>query len=1476
MNTIRTFLSLSASLAWLAAWAHAAPVSLFDGKSLDGWDFDPKVWRVEDGMITGGSRTEKIRENFFICTKKSYQNFELVMKIKCSGDPATGMINSGIQIRSVRVPGGNHMSGYQVDCGAGWFGKIYDEFRRNRVIAEPVDAAALAKVVDVFGWNTYRIRAEGPRIRTWINDVLAIDYTEQDKNIALDGQLGPQVHSGGVCLVQVKDVTVEELPATPGVPTWQSLGGVDAARKLITPAPKKKQDEKKKAEAPPDTKSTKSGRDISYNAMNAPAQTPEEQRKSFKLPPGFEMELVAAETEGLGKFIAVDWDASGRMWSMTALEYPVDANENKAASDALFAKGGRDRVVVFDVQRGGAGQPPAGGSPAPLRYASPRIFADNLVMPLGVLPYKDGAFVQYGADIRFYRDTNGDGRADKFDVILTGFGTQDSHLFPHQFTRAPGGYVLLAQGLFNYSTVSRPDGKPFADGAKEVVFNQCKLARFTLDGSRFENLTSGPNNIWGMTISREGEMWLQEANDIGCPVVPYEPGILIRTGSKDRLRPYQPLQPQTLAPPQMGGTGLSGLALADDRGTPFKSQLAAEAGAKVFFVANPITSTINAIKATPDGPRYRYEKLPDFITTPDRWFRPVAITFGPDGCLYITDWYNKIISHNEVPRAHPDRDKTRGRIWRVRHTAQTAATPPDLTKLPEKELVAQLGTANSRVARLAWLELIDRNATAVAPDLEKIAADKAASPDRRLGALWALEGLKPVPTPLLSALAADANPNLRHEAARLAAAQPRAEAEFLALATPLVADPHPSVRAAIGDALRRVPNASPRVMALAAKLGREPLATAGEWDKYDRDFERYLARWAMELNPQSTAALLASPEGKALPLESRLLAILAVDAKSAALGLAQLMPELKRPLVDEEIRILTAQLGEPAVTDALKSALANPASRAGALDALLKLRTSLDPAKLAPLVVEPARGLLASANPTDLALGTRLASEFQIAALEPQLAKLVETSLGSSPREKTALSPQVLTAVRALASLRSDRADLFAKLTEKGDAAAREAGLAGLAVSKSIEAPAKLLALWPSLNSAERTTAAERLAATKPGAQALLASLRGGSVKRDEVGLSALEKMHTLLAGDPQMEELWREIAGKFRRVLRLPGGKDDYVNTKLTLDGPFTVEAWVKLAPNISNHDGILGAPGSADFNFFGGQFRVFGGAGVSDLVVAKKKTVPDAWTHYAVTRDAQGAFRLYINGELDATGTKTSTNTFANLDVARTTPAGSGTDGWLSEFRVWNSARTPAEIRDNFDRSFSGETPPSLKLQLTGTNWGKLNGKARSEPTADSPTLLTAAEAQAQAAKFAQFRTLAEKPGDVARGKELFTALCLACHQQGGKGGQIAPPLDGVSHSGVEALLRNILTPNAAMEGGYRKFRVETKDGELVEGLLVSQDTTALVLRQPNVPDTRIPHANVRKAGFTNLSVMPEGLLEGMQPAQVSDLFAFLKTLR
>ena len=128
----------------LALTVQAAPVSIFDGKSLAGWEGDAAWWRVEDGEIRGGSLTTKVPKNFFLATEKSYQNFDLRLQLRLTG---TGFVNSGVQIRSVRVPNSTEMSGYQVDYGKGWYGKIYDESRRNKVIAEPKDAAAVLAAV---------------------------------------------------------------------------------------------------------------------------------------------------------------------------------------------------------------------------------------------------------------------------------------------------------------------------------------------------------------------------------------------------------------------------------------------------------------------------------------------------------------------------------------------------------------------------------------------------------------------------------------------------------------------------------------------------------------------------------------------------------------------------------------------------------------------------------------------------------------------------------------------------------------------------------------------------------------------------------------------------------------------------------------------------------------------------------------------------------------------------------------------------------------------------------------------------------------------------------------------------------------------------------------------------------------------------------------------------------------------------------
>ena len=164
----------------------------------------------------------------------------------------------------------------------------------------------------------------------------------------------------------------------------------------------------------------------------------------------------------------------------------------------------------------------------------------------------------------------------------------------------------------------------------------------------------------------------------------------------------------------------------------------------------------------------------------------------------------------------------------------------------------------------------------------------------------------------------------------------------------------------------------------------------------------------------------------------------------------------------------------------------------------------------------------------------------------------------------------------------------------------------------------------------------------------------------------------------------------------------------------------------------------------------------------------------------------------------------------------------------------------------------------------------------TSDFPPLLTEEESKALAGKFARFHALADKAGDVAKGRALFTTLCQQCHSVGGQGGQVGPVLGGAGALGVEALLRNILTPNAAMEPGYRAFRVELKDGDVLDGILVSQDKDAIILRRPNLDDTRIAQKDVRRASFTKMSIMPEGLLDPLKPEDVADLFAYLKTLK
>jgi Domain of Unknown Function (DUF1080) len=188
----------------------AEPKPLFNGKDLTGWEGDAKTWRVEDGAIVGGSLETVVPRNEFLCTTKTYGDFELRLKFKLLGE--RDKANGGVQFRTKRIPKHHEVIGYQADIGQGYWGALYDESRRAKVLAGP-KAEEVAKVVKFDDWNDYRIRAEGPHIQLWLNGTKTVDYLEKEDKIERTGIIGLQVHGGAKTKAMYKDIVIEELPA---------------------------------------------------------------------------------------------------------------------------------------------------------------------------------------------------------------------------------------------------------------------------------------------------------------------------------------------------------------------------------------------------------------------------------------------------------------------------------------------------------------------------------------------------------------------------------------------------------------------------------------------------------------------------------------------------------------------------------------------------------------------------------------------------------------------------------------------------------------------------------------------------------------------------------------------------------------------------------------------------------------------------------------------------------------------------------------------------------------------------------------------------------------------------------------------------------------------------------------------------------------------------------------------------------------
>jgi putative heme-binding domain-containing protein len=527
-------------------------------------------------------------------------------------------------------------------------------------------------------------------------------------------------------------------------------------------------------------------------------------------------------------------------------------------------------------------------------------------------------------------------------------------------------------------------------------------------------------------------------------------------------------------------------------------------------------------------------------------------------------------------------------------------------------------------------------------------------------------------------------------------------------------------------------------------------------------------------------------------------------------------------------------------------------------------RTDLDPAKVGPVVAEAAQALLKQ-GVAERALAAQLIGGFQLLDLEEGLLTLV--SRDDSRRE----------ALIGLQQLRTTKPEVVTALIGAAPAEISNLALRALVASRAPQASVLAMKLYPTLSVNDRKVVLDGISGTKAGAKAIAAGLADKTVAVADIETPVAEKLAIALGDSPELAVISAQLGGVFRSVLTLDGSNDAVAKSGITLKGAFTVETWVRLDGKIDNNDSLLGGGGKLDLNFAGGIFRAYMGGEIRDAVVSSKPTSVGIWTHIALTRDAAGVLRTYQDGELTGTSKSAQPHDLPGLTIGWSSP-GAGTQGAFAEYRIWNVERKPAEVRTNMTRTFAGEKLPEALVFASASGdaaWGKLGKGAKIVRTTDAPPLLNAEQFAAVEQKTVRFTALSAKAGDPAKGKVLV-ALCQSCHMINGLGGQIGPNLSGAGAMGMEAVIRNIIEPNAAIEAAYRIFQVKLKAGEVIEAFYVSEDATAYVIRQAGGADRRIPKAEVASAKYLRRSLMPEGLLDGFTDEQVTDLFAYLKTLK
>ena len=438
-----------------------------------------------------------------------------------------------------------------------------------------------------------------------------------------------------------------------------------------------------------------------WGQANAPVPDPdpELERRTFVLPPGLEVQLFAADPM-LAKPIQMNFDPLGRLWVATSETYP-QVRPGETANDKI--------IILEDTNGDG-------------RADKTTLFADKLLIPTGVLPGDGGAYVANSTELVHLSASRPGGKADRVRVLLSGFGTEDTHHILHTFRWGPDGSLFFHQSIYIHSHVETPYGVQ--------RLNAGGAWRFRPATGELEVFLRGFINPWGHAFDRYGQSFLTDGAN-GEGITHGIPGAYCPSAQGPHAqRILHGLNPGS--PKHCGLEIISGRHFPDD----WQGDL---------ITCDFRGHRVCRFKVSDNGSTFVSREMPEVIKSNHPAFRPVDVKMGPDGALYIADWYNPIIQHGEVDFRDPRRDKTRGRIWRVTVANRPLVPRSELVSASNAELLQRLSEPEQWTREQARRVLLERGAEAVLPALREHVRrlDPKAShyPQQLLECLWLYQGL---------------------------------------------------------------------------------------------------------------------------------------------------------------------------------------------------------------------------------------------------------------------------------------------------------------------------------------------------------------------------------------------------------------------------------------------------------------------------------------------------------------------------------------------------------------------------------------------------------------------------------------------------------------------------------------------------------------------------------------------------------------